>query len=111
MNSQRLKLLKAVSLIFLLPGLAGLITSAMISTYYLDTLPKMPIPAEMRMAPRNIHGTVVYQTDAEDLRLTVIEDISVCVFLTGLGFSLVYLRKWGVANALGAEEDEMPEEA
>jgi hypothetical protein len=95
-----------VSLLFLLPGLAGLIFSAMISTQYLETLPKGPDPDQMRMTPRNIHGIVVYQTEQEDTRLTVLEDSSVAVFLLGLGTGLVYLRKWGIAQALGSEDED-----
>jgi len=78
----------------------------MISTQYLETLPRDPIPADMRMIPRNIHGTVVYQTEQEDRRLTLFEDSSVAVFVLGLGLGLVYLRKWGIAQALGAEEGD-----
>jgi hypothetical protein len=90
----------------MLPGLAGLIISAMISTYYLDTMPKIPVPQELRMTPRNIHGTVIYQTEREDRKLSVIEYSSVGVFLVGLGLGLVYLEKWGSARAREAEEDD-----
>ena len=106
MNARQQVQLRFLALLFLLPGLAGLIGSAVVSTYYLQTLPQTPIPIEMRMIPRNIHGTVVYQTVSEDRRLTVIEDASVCVFLVGLGLSLVYLRKWGIAHAINAEAEE-----
>jgi hypothetical protein len=106
MNHKQLGLLRFFSLLFLLPGLAGLVFSAMVSTEYLEKLPREPIPAEMRMIPRNIHGTVVYQTEEEDRRLSIFEDSSVVVFLIGLGTGLVYLRKWGIVQALGAEEDE-----
>jgi len=106
MNAQRLDLLRFVSLLFLLPGLAGLIFSAIVSTHYLQVLPKVPVPAELRMTPRNIHGTVVYQTKYEDRRLTIMEDTSVTVFLVGLGLGLVYLRIWGTSNPISAEEDE-----
>ena len=78
----------------------------MVSTAYLDSLPRLPVPAEMRMIPRNIHGTVIYQTAEEDRKLTILEDSSVAVFLIGLGTGLVYLRKWGIAQALAGEEDE-----
>ncbi|HWG20231.1 MAG TPA: hypothetical protein VG225_06845 [Terracidiphilus sp.] len=106
MSRQQLGLLRFVSLLFLLPGLAGLVFSAMISTQYLETMPRSPVPAEMRMVPRNIHGIVIYQTADEDRKLTVMEDASVGVFLVGLGLGLVYLRKWGIAQALGAEDEE-----
>jgi len=111
MNRQRLSMLRFFSLLFLLPGLAGLLFSAMVSTSYLEKLPRMPDPAQMRMTPRNIHGIVVYQTQDEDRRLTVMEDTSVGVFLVGLTLGLIYLRKWGIAHALGADDEELAEEA
>lgn len=111
MNRKQLSTLRFFSLLFLLPGLAGLLFSAMVSTSYLQNLPKTPVPAEMRMTPRNIHGTVVYQTEQEDQRLTLLEDSSVAVFLVGLVLGLVYLRKWGIVHALSADDEEMAEEA
>jgi len=98
--------LKFFSLLFLLPGLAGLIVSAMISMNYLDTLPKTPAPDEMRITPRNIHGTLVYQTVEENQRLSLMEDSSVGFFVIGLALGLVYLSKWGLVRALGAENDD-----
>ena len=78
---------------------------------YLDTLPTLPHPEQMRMTPRNIHGVIVYQTEEEDRRLSLMEGSSVVVFLLGLGSGLVYLRKRGIAAAIEAEEDELtPEE-
>jgi hypothetical protein len=59
------------------------------------------------MTPRNIHGTVIYQTRQEDSRLSVLEDGSVAIFLVGLGTGLVYMRKWGILNALSTEDDEV----
>ena len=106
MNAHRQGQLRLFALLFLLPGLAGLIVSATISTYYLHTLAEKPIPIAMRMTPRNIHGTVVYQTEDEDKRLTVIETTAMSVFFVGLGLSLVYLRKWGIAHAINAEAEE-----
>ena len=52
-------------ILFLLPGLAGLIVSAMISTHYLDSMPRWSVVAENRVVPREIHGIVVYQTEEE----------------------------------------------
>lgn len=95
MKASRLARLKFVALLFLLPGLAGLIVSAMISTHYLDTLPKWPSPAEHRFIPRGIHGTTVYQTPLENRDLNLVEYTSVGVFLVGLGVGVVYLEKWG----------------
>ncbi len=111
MTRRQLGTLRFFSLLFLLPGLAGLIYSAMVSTSYLEKLPRTPDAAETRMTPRNIHGIVIYQTQAEDHRLTVTEDTSLVVFLVGMALGLVYLRKWGIAHALGADDDELAEES
>jgi len=109
MNHRKLSLLRLFSLLFLLPGLGGLVISAMVSTHYLETLPRTPIPSEMRMVPRNIHGVVVYQTEDEDRQLAMLEDSSVGVFLLGLTLGLVYLRKWGIAQALTGEDEPATE--
>ncbi len=90
----------------MLPGLAGLILSTCISTYYLNTLPRSPDPPHLRMVPRNINGYTVYQSTDEDRRLDTVEYSSVGVFLIGLSAGLVYFRKWGIARALEAEDDE-----
>lgn len=106
MDNQRLGMLRILTLLFLLPGLAGVILSAWVSTTYLENLPRMPMPVEQRMTPRNIHGVVVYQSTAEDRRLELLQDGSVGVFVVGLGLGLVYMRKWGLAQALTGSEDE-----
>ncbi len=106
MKAAHLANLRFFSLLFLLPGLAGLIVSAAISTHYLDTMPRLPIPEQMRMVPRNIHGVIIYETKAEDQKLTLIEDGSVGVFLIGFGLGCVYLRKWGIQQAIGAEAED-----
>ena len=111
MKTSQLVFLRIVALIFLLPGLAGLVVSAMISTHYLETMPRMPAPEELRMTPRNIHGTVVYQTAEEDTRLSLIEYSSVGVFVIGLGLGIVYLEQWSSARAREAEEDELSEDS
>jgi hypothetical protein len=84
-----------------------MIVAAAVSTEYLERLPRMPVPEDMRMIPRNIHGTVVYQTETEDRRLTLMEDVSVGVFVVGLTLGIVYFRKWGMAQAIGAGDDEL----
>lgn len=106
MKPENLSTLRAFSLSFLLPGLAGLLVSTCISTYYLNTLPRYPDPPQLRMVPRNINGYTVYQSTEEDRRLDTVEYSSVGVFLIGLSTGLVYLRKWGIARALEAEDDE-----
>lgn len=105
MNVRNLRRLRFLSLLFLLPGLAGLILSAMLSMNYLETLPRSPMPSEYRMVPRNIDGTIVYQTKEENGRLDVMEYSSVAVFLVGLGLGLIYMRKWWIDYAISAEDD------
>jgi hypothetical protein len=106
MKTAQLSTLKFFALLFILPGLAGLIVSAMISTRYLDIMPTKPVAQELRTVPRNIHGTVVYQTEQEDRKLDEIEYGSVGVFLIGLVLGLTYLEKWGAAQAEDADAEE-----
>lgn len=106
MKSARLAKLKTISLALMLPGLAGMIVSAMISVHYLDTMPRWPSPKALRTVPRNIHGIVVYQTAAEDRKLDLIEYSSVGIFVAGLGLGLVYLEKWSARQATATEEDD-----
>jgi hypothetical protein len=111
MKPAQLGTLKFFALLFLLPGLAGLIVSAMISTHYLDTMPRGPVVGESRVVPREIHGIVVYQTKEEDKKLSTIEYSSVAVFSVGLILGLVYLEKWGATQArYGEEDDEFAED-
>lgn len=108
MKLSRLATLKFFALLFLLPGLAGLIISAMISTHYLDTMPKWPVPEEHRIIPRGIHGITVYQTPVENRELNLVEYSSVGVFLVGLVLGVVYLEKWGsLQSREDAEESEL----
>ncbi|MGB8261255.1 MAG: hypothetical protein WCE75_12920 [Terracidiphilus sp.] len=112
MKAAQLATLRFFALLFLLPGLAGLLVSAVISTHYLDTLPRWPAPEEQRMTPRSIHGVVIYQTTEEDRQLTMIEDVSVGIFVIGLGLSVVYLEKWSSLRVHDSEEDsELSEHA
>ena len=106
-NNQRMANLRFAALCFMFPGLAGLIISSMISVTYLERLPKLPDPQQMRMIPRDIHGITVYQTLEEDRRLNVVEYSSTAIFVVGMGLSLVYLRKWGIARALEGKESEL----
>ena len=106
MTFRQLSAMRRISLALILPGLAGLIVSSMISVHYLDTLPRWPSPQDLRTIPRNIHGIVVYQTASEDRRLDLIEYSSIGVFLPGLVLGLVYLEKWGSRKPRILEEDE-----
>lgn len=105
MKRTNLAILKFFSLLFLIPGLGGLIFSAMVSTDYLENLPKSPAPTELRMTPRNVHGVVIYQTIQEDERLTIMEYSSVTVFLVGLFLGIVYLEKWSSSRQFELERD------
>lgn len=105
MKAAGLATLRFFALLFILPGLAGLIVSAMISTHYLEVLPRRPVMVEGRSVPREIHGIVVYQTAEENRRLNLIEYSSVGVFVGGLGLGLVYLENWGSLQARAGEED------
>jgi hypothetical protein len=109
MHRTNLPVLKFFALLFLLPGLAGLVFSAMVSTDYLENLPKSPIPSEQRMTPRNVHGIVIYQTVAEDERLSIMEYSSVSVFLVGLVLGIVYLEKWSSVRQSDMESDLLEE--
>ncbi len=110
MKTSHLKTLKAISLSLILPGLAGLIVSAMISVHYLDTMPRWPSPEESRTVPRNIHGIIVYQTEPENRVLNLMEYSSVGVFVVGLGLGLVYLEKWSARQMRAAQERGAKEE-
>ncbi|KAA6457193.1 hypothetical protein DYQ86_22920 [Acidobacteria bacterium AB60] len=110
MSALQLRGLRLAVLFSLLPGLGGLLVAATLSTHYLETLPRMPVPQELRYTPRNIHGTVVYETEEEDRRLATLEYVSAGVLVVGLGLGMVYLRQWGIANAISAEEDEYAQE-
>ena len=106
MDTARLRTLKFFSLLFLLPGLGGLIASAMVSTHYLDTMPHWPVLEENRVIPRGIHGVTVYQTPKEDQKLSRLEYSSVTIFSLGLVLGLVYLENWGSAQARAAEDEK-----
>jgi hypothetical protein len=105
MKKAKLATLKFFALLFLLPGLAGLLVSAMISTHYLETMPRWPAPEVNRVVPRGIHGSTVYQTSAEDRDLNLIEGASVGVFLVGLVLGVVYLEQWGALQSRLAENE------
>ena len=104
MNHRKLGLLRSAVLFFLLPGLAGLVWSAVVSTSYLQTMPRYENLESQQLVPRNIHGVIVYQMAEENRRLDLLEYTSVSVFLLGLVLAVVYLEKWSAARAEDAEE-------
>ena len=105
MDAGRLATLRFCTLLFLLPGLCGLILSAVISTHYLDTLPRWPTPEELRMTPRSVHGIVIYLTEQEDSRLTIIERSSTFSLILGMSFGFFYMEKWGSKQTPDASEE------
>jgi hypothetical protein len=110
MRPAQLATLRFIALLFILPGLAGLIVSALISTHYLEVMPRGPVMTEGRIVPREIHGIVVYQTGEEDRKLNQIEYSSVGVFVVGLLLGLVYLEKWGATQPRYGEEEELADD-
>lgn len=110
MRSSNLPTLRFFSLLFLLPGLAGLILAAVLSAHYLDTLPRLPDPEDSRIVPRSIHGIVVYQTEEEDRRMNLLEGSAVGVFIIGMVLGVVYLEKWSAARGKAEEEENIAEE-
>lgn len=102
-NSRKLK---TCSLLFLLPGLAGLIVSAALSLLYLNTLPRSPDPESLHMFPRSIDGYTVYQTEEEERRLDRVEYASAGLLLVGIVSGLVYMEKCGIARAVQSDQDE-----
>lgn len=108
MRGTRMRTLRHISLFFLLLGFAGFLMSTGVSTEYLKN-PRIPAAEQGRVIPRSIHGIVIYQTQSEDRRLTILEDGSVSAFCIGIALGLVYLRKWGIEYALSTADDETME--
>ena len=98
--------LKTCSLLFLCPGLVGLVVSAALSMLYRNTLPRSPDPVSFRMFPRSIDGYTVYQTEEEEQRLDWAEYSSAGLLIIGAAWGLVYLEKCGIARAVQSDQDE-----
>ena len=98
MKPTRLKSLRILSLLLLVPGVAGLLFSACLSTYYVETLPRTPDPMEERLVPREIHGITVFETENEDRKLRFYEFSSLGTFLVGMVLGAIYLERWAAAR-------------
>jgi hypothetical protein len=96
---------KLVSLLFLVPGVLGLVFSSAVSTHFRITLPTTPVPNERRMTPRNISGVIVYVTVDEERQLNLIEYSSAVSVLFGLCLGCVYAVRWGTARAIGDDAE------
>jgi hypothetical protein len=106
MQNEHVAKLRFFSLMFLVPGLIGLMISATLSGIYMNTLPRYPDPQNLRMTPRNINGYTVYETDDEDRRLGRTEYGSMGMFLIGLAMALVHFQRSGLARAIESEADD-----
>jgi len=111
MGAPQLRSLRLLALLLLLPGLAGLLYTANTSTRYLVELPRTPVPEEMRVTPQVIHGNVVYGTDEERKRLSLLEYTSTSIFVLGMCVGFVYMQQWGIAYCESAEEEDFAEDA
>jgi hypothetical protein len=98
--------IRHLSIALLVPSIAGMIWAGTIRANYLDTLPKRPVFEQMRVVPRNIGGTVVYQTEEESALITRIDIASGAIFLVGAFLGIVYLRRWGMRRMLENDEDQ-----
>lgn len=105
MKAPGLATLKFLALLFLVPGVCGLVLAAGLSMQYLQSLPRSPEPTDLRMTPRTIHGEVVYETEQEDRRLTMTEDGSIIALGIGLGVGFLYFEKWGSLRSREAEDE------
>jgi hypothetical protein len=110
MENEHIAQLRFFSLMFLIPGVIGLMISASLSGYYMNKLPRYPDPQSLRMIPRNINGYTVYQTDDENRALDRTEYGSAGMFLIGLAAGLVYFQKWGLAHAIESQQEDFAED-
>lgn len=87
----KVSLLRFFALLLFLPGLAGLVGSATLSTHYFDTRSREPEPARYRTTPRTLNGQVVYITAHEDRQLDLLRYYGVRSFAIGIALGLLYL--------------------
>jgi len=79
------------ALVFLLPGLAGLVADATLSTHHFDTQPRNLVPAEQRTVGRTLNGQVVYLTMEENEQPDSLRYYGLRAFGIGAGLGLLYL--------------------
>ena len=106
-KNNSLSLLQFFSLLFLVPGIFGLVVSTILSTSYLATLPRIPDPQSLRMTPREIHGVTVFETVQEDQTLTRVEYATLGCFIVGLVFGVMYIEKRSAMRAIETEQELM----
>lgn len=83
-----------MSIVLMVSALGVLLYAGVLWNRYLDTLPRTPDAAAGRVHPQNIHGIVVFQTQAEELRLDVAENIAGGVFLLGMFVGALEEGRW-----------------
>jgi hypothetical protein len=106
MKSRSSRMLRQLLILFTFSGVAGCLYATYISGSYLQDLPRLPSPADGRMVPRDISGVCIYQTAEEDRRLTIVQTGSAAMLSLGLALWVIRMRRWGIAEAIGAELDE-----
>lgn len=99
MTNTVLKKLRALALLFLFPGLAGLLASASLDTFYFQNSPQMADMPTGHILPHEIHGLTVYLTPDQDHKLRLWEYGSVGIFLVGMLLGVVYLERWAAMRA------------
>ncbi len=87
----KIGILRFLALLFLLPGLAGLVAHAALSTHYFDTRSREPEPEHSRTVPRTLNGQDVYITVQEDEQLDFLRYYGLRSFGIGVGLGLLYL--------------------
>jgi hypothetical protein len=92
MTAHLCKIWKLLPLVLAVPGLATWIYSGTIWNQYLHTLPRSPDPRAGRVFAGNIHGIVIFQTRAEQLRLDLMKDISLGAFFLGAVIAAIVER-------------------
>jgi hypothetical protein len=76
-------------------GLTGIVWAASLWGYQADKLPHIANGSTGRIYPRNIHGTVVYQTATERNYLERVQYGTIGILTLGIVMSLIYDKKWG----------------
>jgi hypothetical protein len=92
-KNRALSVLHFFSLLIFVPGLFGLVMSAVLSTIYVANLPRIPDPSSHRLTPRQIHGITVYETIEEDRTFAQVEYGALAFFLLGSVLTVVYIEK------------------
>jgi hypothetical protein len=95
MNQRLQRIWKLATSLTAIVGLVGWLWSSQIWFDYQRTLPRSPNVAAGRIYPLNVHGIVVYQTNAERLRLDKTQYASVAVFGLSALLAVLYRRRFG----------------